>query len=96
MDLRIQCINKSDRMNAHERIVRIGGLDQDGARWTLQLADAISGVEHGKWRFWIGTGNSSAAPMNLVLPALKTRRHAAKPATTATEPAITAWLWPPP
>lgn len=60
MDLRIQCINKSDRMNAHERIVRIGGVNQDGTRWSLELGDAIAGIEQGKWRFWVSAGNSSA------------------------------------
>ncbi|MCQ1856155.1 DUF3892 domain-containing protein, partial [Neorhizobium galegae] len=45
--VRIQCINKSDRTNAWERIRYVGGLNGDGTRWKLSLNDAISGVETG-------------------------------------------------
>lgn len=51
--VRIQCINKTDRGSAHERIRAIGGLNPDGTRWRLNLDDAIQGVESGKWKFYV-------------------------------------------
>ena len=49
----IRCINKSDRANIHERIINIGGLNDDNTRWKLSLPDAIAGIESGKWSFYV-------------------------------------------
>lgn len=58
-DIRISCINKSDRMNPHERIQFVGGTNPDGTQWKLSLAAAIEGVETGRWRFWVHAGGQS-------------------------------------
>jgi hypothetical protein len=52
----ISCINKSDRYNPHERILRVGGMNGDGTRWRLNEADAISGIEQGQWQFFVSRG----------------------------------------
>ncbi|MGA2362989.1 MAG: DUF3892 domain-containing protein [Candidatus Aminicenantales bacterium] len=49
----VKCINKSDRNNPHERILSIGGLNNDGTRWKLGQQDAIKGTEEGKWSFYV-------------------------------------------
>jgi hypothetical protein len=58
-DVRITCINKSDRLNPHERIQSIGGVNFDNTRWKLSLAAAIEGVESGRWRFWVHVSGES-------------------------------------
>jgi Protein of unknown function (DUF3892) len=51
--VRIQCVNKSDRTNPHERIKSIGGSNHDRTPWKLAETDAISGIEHSKWSFYV-------------------------------------------
>ena len=58
MSIEILCINKSDRQNPHERILRIGGKNGDGTIWRLSQAEAIAGIEEGKWQFYASKGGS--------------------------------------
>lgn len=51
--VQIKCINKSDRDNPHERITHVGGTNQNGTRWKLTQEAAISGIESGKYRFFV-------------------------------------------
>ena len=57
--VQITCINKSDRYNPHERIRSVGGINPDKTRWNLSQEEAISGIEAGKWRFWVSVGGKS-------------------------------------
>jgi len=58
-DVQITCINKTNRMDAHERIHSVGGTNPDGTRWKLSEDDAIAGIRAGKWRFWTTGGGKS-------------------------------------
>lgn len=49
--IRVGCVNKTDRTNAHERIASIGGRNADGSAWKLAEAAAIQGIDTGKWAF---------------------------------------------
>jgi hypothetical protein len=49
---RIDCVNKSDRPNPHERIRYVGGPNPTG-RWKLSQEDAIAGIEDGRWTFYV-------------------------------------------
>lgn len=53
----IKCIRKSDRMNPHERITAIGGVNADGSNWKLSQEQAISGIEQGQWTFFVKAQN---------------------------------------
>jgi hypothetical protein len=53
MRVQVSCINKSDRYNPHERITHIGGVNADRTRWKLSQAEAIRGIEEGKWQFYV-------------------------------------------
>ena len=56
--VRIDCINKTDRDDPHERIDDVGGPNPDGTRWHLSLPDAIAGVREGKYAFYVERGGN--------------------------------------
>jgi len=56
MSNQVFCINKSDRMNPHERITHIGGINATGQRWRITQQEAIVGIESGKWQFHVRVG----------------------------------------
>jgi hypothetical protein len=55
----ILCVNKSDRLNPHERIKSIGGRNNDNTIWKLSQEDAINGFVTKKWSFYVRRGGST-------------------------------------
>ena len=52
MDLRILCINKTNRYNPHERISHVGGLNSDGTRWRITQEQTIAYIEQREHSFY--------------------------------------------
>ncbi len=50
----VQCVNKRDRLNPHERILNIGGVE-NGARWKRTQTDAIGDVERDSSSYYVAT-----------------------------------------
>jgi hypothetical protein len=57
--VQITCINKTPRMDPHDRIKSVGGVNPDKTRWKISQPDAIAGVEAGKWNFYVSVGGKS-------------------------------------
>ncbi|HYK94355.1 MAG TPA: DUF3892 domain-containing protein [Candidatus Dormibacteraeota bacterium] len=51
--VRIECINKTNRTDSHERISHVGGRNPNGTRWKLTEAEAIAGIDDGRWSFHV-------------------------------------------
>jgi hypothetical protein len=43
--VRVTCIHKSDRYNAHERILFLGGVGADGVRWTRTQQQVVQDID---------------------------------------------------
>ena len=56
-EVEIHCINKSDGLNPHERIINVGGIRSDGVNWKLSQAAAIEGVNDLRWKFFVTRAN---------------------------------------
>ena len=54
--VRINCINKREHHNPHERITNVGGANADGTAWKMTEQAAIAGIEQGRWKFYVSVG----------------------------------------
>jgi len=52
----VLCVNKAERQNPWERITHIGGKNSDNSRWKVSQSEAITGIENGKWDFYVSAG----------------------------------------
>lgn len=53
MDLRVDCINKTDRQSAYERIEALGGPHPNGGRWKGTQQEVIRSIEMGADSFYV-------------------------------------------
>ena len=49
----IRCINKTDRLDPHDRIKHVGGVNADSTRWKITQQAAVEGIEERKWSFYV-------------------------------------------
>lgn len=61
MSVEIRCINKSDRLNPHERIINIGGVNPDGAQWKRSQQQAISDIENGTCDYYVSVAGRTVS-----------------------------------
>lgn len=54
----IQCINKTNRHSAYDRISHVG--DGHPSRWKITQQEAIAHIEAGTWRFYTRVGGTIA------------------------------------
>lgn len=59
-ELQIQCVNKTNRTDPHERIHSVGGRNPNGTPWKLSQEQAIQGIKTGLYKFWTTGGGKSA------------------------------------
>ena len=60
-DYRIDCVNKPDRLNAHEHITHVGGPNLGGSgRWRDTVPNIVRMIEQKTHRFYTSEGNSAA------------------------------------
>ena len=52
-ELRVTCINKSDRTDIHEKIISIGGIDAYNTKWKQSQEKAIQNIEDKKYSFYV-------------------------------------------
>lgn len=59
IEVRIQCVNKTNRQDPHERIHSVGGVNPDGTPWKMTQTAAIQGIKDGTYKFWTFGGGKS-------------------------------------
>jgi hypothetical protein len=52
----VTCVNKSDRYDPHERILRIGGANADSSRWYATQQQAITWIENRQFELFVRAG----------------------------------------
>jgi predicted secreted protein len=57
-NVQIQCINKTNRNDPHDRIQFVGGVS-GGQRWKMSQKDAISYIENGTYAFYVSVNGQS-------------------------------------
>jgi hypothetical protein len=68
----VMCINKTPRMDPHDRIQNIGGVNADGTRWKVTQPEAIQGIESGKWSFYV---HAAGRTVDVVVAAHNGRKY---------------------
>ena len=81
--VQIKCINRSERMNPHERITHVGGYVS--SQWKITLNDAIGKIESGERAFFVQAHRRTVGVIVAVSPSgnkyLKTEADGDQPDT---------------
>ena len=73
---RIRCINKTDRLNPHERVRNVGDVNSGGSRWKQTQQQTIQEMESGEWQFFV-----SEAGRTITVVVAPTREYGHAPAS---------------
>jgi Protein of unknown function (DUF3892) len=57
----ICCVKRTALMNHDRRIRGVGGVNPDGARWSISEAEAIAAIEVERWSFYVRHGERERA-----------------------------------
>lgn len=57
-NVQIQCINKTNRNDPHDRIQSVGGVS-GGQRWKMSQKDVIAYIENGTYAFYVSVNGQS-------------------------------------
>ena len=52
----IRCINKSNSLNPHDRIINVGGINADRTHWKLSHSEAIHCIIKDTYLFYVKHG----------------------------------------
>ena len=58
-NVQIQCINKTNRQDPHDRIQSIGGVRSDGVRWKRSQQQAIVDIEARTYAYFVSVNGAS-------------------------------------
>jgi hypothetical protein len=47
----IRCVNKGYGRLPHERILNVGGINEDGSRWKQSQQQTVKEIEDGAWEY---------------------------------------------
>lgn len=53
MRLEVTHIVETDSDKLHRIVAAVGGTTEDGSLWMVSMADAVDGVEQGRWSFFV-------------------------------------------
>lgn len=80
--VKIECINKTNRSSAYERVQNVGGRNGDGTRWRMSVSQAIEYIENYTYSFYVsraGTRVDVVIATNDGVKYLKTRNDDLQP-----------------
>jgi len=55
--IEIRCINKSNSLNPHDRIINVGGINADRTHWKLSHSEAIHCIIKDTYLFYVKRGS---------------------------------------